>query len=452
MRTLGLLVALATLSGADAKAARVNPDCPHENHSLRSKTNDDGKGLVEFIFKSKVEFDCFVFWIDFSGKESAPDVLGAGLSYVGKTYAGHVFRVRSYHDVLLAEETVPEGGGTVDVHACGDVDKVENALYDPSREAEYFSLAHNHSNPCYGHSANWTCARVLDYNQYVARVPSEFGFIAGENTVEEVGYQLDVSYTRQIPSIPRVSADGGPGFLIMTMPDRMRTPLLEWYDTHKHLMGHHESISGYTNNDLIKMHKLNLDFYPAMRAIIAKEMQSVMQWWCKMHLRHTSTYGVRVYHRGSMLINHVDRMETHLASAVLQVSQDVDKDGGWPLEVLLPNKMVGEVYLQPGEMVLYEGAWLRHGRPMRFKGDNFANIFTHFSPINWRGPRPYPPKTDAPLPMMFHGYMPGRCSTVADMPGKRGACTVTDQMAKWDRYHDHAKGLHGFDHHHEEDL
>ena len=56
------------------------------------------------------------------------------------------------------------------------------------------------------------------------------------------------------------------------------------------------------------MHKLNLDFYPAMRAIIAKEMQSVMQWWCKMHLRHTSTYGVRVYHRGSMLINHVDRM------------------------------------------------------------------------------------------------------------------------------------------------
>ena len=43
-------------------------------------------------------------------------MLGAGLSYLGKTYAGHVFRVRSYHDVLLAEETVPPGGGTVDVH------------------------------------------------------------------------------------------------------------------------------------------------------------------------------------------------------------------------------------------------------------------------------------------------------------------------------------------------
>jgi hypothetical protein len=38
-----------------------------------------------------------------------------------------------------------------------------------------------------------------------------------------------------------------------------------------------------------------------------------------MRLRHTSTFGVRVYRRGSMLIDHVDRMDTHLASAVLQV-------------------------------------------------------------------------------------------------------------------------------------
>jgi len=53
----------------------------------------------------------------------------------------------------------------------------------------------------------------------------------------------------------------------------------------------------------------------------------------------------------------------------------VDEDGGWPLEVLLPHGRVGEVYLQAGEMVLYEGAWLRHGRPMRFKGGEFANIF-----------------------------------------------------------------------------
>ena len=42
--------------------------------------------------------------------------------------------------------------------------------------------------------------------------------------------------------------------------------------------------------------------------------------------------------------------------------------------------------MQPGELVLYEGAWLRHGRPMRFKGDSFANVFSHFAPPDWHGP------------------------------------------------------------------
>ena len=66
---------------------------------------------------------------------------------------------------------------------------------------------------------------------------------------------------------------------------------------------------------------------------------------------------------------------SHSSPPLKQVHQVVDEDGGWPLEVLLPHGRVGEVYLQAGEMVLYEGAWLRHGRPMRFKGDEFANIF-----------------------------------------------------------------------------
>ena len=76
--------------------------------------------------------------------------------------------------------------------------------------------------------------------------------------------------------------------------------------------------------------------------------------------------------------------------------QTTDPDGGWPLEVVGEDDVVREVYLQPGEMVLYEGkppqlgqqaaqllisgARLLHGRPMRFKGEHFGNIFTHFKP------------------------------------------------------------------------
>jgi hypothetical protein len=59
-------------------------------------------------------------------------------------------------------------------------------------------------------------------------------------------------------------------------------------------------------------------------------------------------------------------------------------------------------------MVLYEGARIHHGRPMRLKGQEFGkrliyvfhlcrmlkcshhgftgNIFTHFAPLDWKGP------------------------------------------------------------------
>jgi len=113
-------------------------------------------------------------------------------------------------------------------------------------------------------------------------------------------------------------------------------------------------------------------------------MQPVLEWWIRAKLKHSSTYGIRVYRQNAMMINHFDLCSTHLASAVLQVAQQTDE--GWPLEVVQENGERSEIYLQPGEMVLYEGAKLRHGRPKRFHGKEFANIFVHYSPVHWHGP------------------------------------------------------------------
>merc|ERR1711908_114051 len=144
----------------------------------------------------------------------------------------------------------------------------------------------------------------------------------------------------------------------MTMPKSLREPLLKFYEERKGDAEKRDHIpGGYTNNDIYPFYHINLDYYQDMHQHIMHEMQPVMEWWTNMTLEHTSTFGIRIYKRHSMLINHVDREDTHLASAVLQVAQTVDKKGGWPLEVYLPNGGVGEVYLQPGEMVLYEGAW-----------------------------------------------------------------------------------------------
>jgi hypothetical protein len=86
-------------------------------------------------------------------------------------------------------------------------------------------------------------------------------------------------------------------------------------------MSPHEQVpGGYMNENKIHMHRLNLDFYGEMRMAVVKEMQNIMQWWTQMKVRHTSTYGVRIYRRDAMLIDHVDRGDTHLASAVIQVT------------------------------------------------------------------------------------------------------------------------------------
>lgn len=253
------------------------------------------------------------------------------------------------------------------------------------------------------------------------------GFLANETTPDRVGATNDETYTKHIPLIPRVGAFG-PGFIKMTMPPAIRDVLLPWYNRTKTEATPHEPVGWFMNEDKVKMQRLNLDHYPDIRQLVVKEMQMVMQWWTQMRVRHTSTYGIRIYRRGSMLINHVDRGDTHLASAVMQVAQDVDENGGWPLEVLLGNRSVGEVYLQPGEIVLYEGAWLRHGRPMRFRGNEFANIFTHYAPFEWGGIGNGEIDTNKPLPHMFHGYEPGRCDTIADMAGAPSACVVTPVM------------------------
>lgn len=100
------------------------------------------------------------------------------------------------------------------------------------------------------------------------------------------------------------------------------------------------------------MSKIDLDHHPVQHRAIIKEMSQILEWWTGMKLRHTATFGARIYRGGNMLVNHVDRQaghvgvvvlqltrslqDTHLASAVLQVSQDVPGESqGWPLEVFL---------------------------------------------------------------------------------------------------------------------
>ena len=117
---------------------------------------------------------------------------------------------------------------------------------------------------------------------------------------------------------------------------------------------------------------------------------------------------------------------------MIQIDQRVDADGGWPLELLLPNRTVAEVYTQPGEIILYEGAWLRHGRPMRFKGDEFANVFSHFAPPDWHGAHRSPSESRG----MYYGVPPDRLTTLADDGYRKSTDFAPLQTAAAETSHD----------------
>lgn len=308
------------------------------------------------------------------------------------SFPGHAFHFKATDDqYLLMAYMAGKPDDVVQITDCGH-EVVEKPL-DESRWGEFEELAKDANVDCATQgpdSSKWSCVRSLSQDEINNRNAEEYGFHADDVPSDRrVGQQIDWGYgTDTIHKIMNVSSYDK-GYLKMQMTDKLKEILYPWYaERKKDSMFKHEPIAGgYTNNHKVGMSKINLDNFPEQHSGIVKEMQAVLQWWSKMKLKHTATFGARVYRRGSMLVNHVDRQDTHLASAVLQVSQDVDPNGGWPLEVVHPH-FAGrkEVYLQPGEMVLYEGARLHHGRPMRLKGDEFGNIFSHFAPSVWSSP------------------------------------------------------------------
>src|SRR5690606_9496656 len=88
----------------------------------------------------------------------------------------------------------------------------------------------------------------------------------------------------------------------------------------------------------------------------------------------SNVYGLRRYRPGNVLELHLDRVATHVVSSVLQVAQDVDEP--WPLVIERDGRR-HEVFLAPGQMLLYEGATSLHGRPTPLRGRSFVNLFVH---------------------------------------------------------------------------
>ncbi|ETO17423.1 hypothetical protein RFI_19899 [Reticulomyxa filosa] len=134
----------------------------------------------------------------------------------------------------------------------------------------------------------------------------------------------------------------------------------------------------------VKSHIISLDNQWEERDAIANDVVKpiLAEWSGGEELEFTAFYGIREYARNALLRNHVDRSETHVFSAILQISQ-TDVQSPWELEVIGFDGKRYLVELEPGEMVLYEGHTLIHGRPHPLNGTLYSNAFCHFKPKSW---------------------------------------------------------------------
>jgi hypothetical protein len=98
-------------------------------------------------------------------------------------------------------------------------------------------------------------------------------------------------------------------------------------------------------------------------------------------LEKTAIYGLRVYREGNALLRHVDRIETHIISAILHIDRDADEP--WPIVIEDRFGVEHSVDLQPGQMLFYESARQPHARPSTFKGRFYCSVFVHYKPVGW---------------------------------------------------------------------
>ena len=195
---------------------------------------------------------------------------------------------------------------------------------------------------------------------------------------------MEEHHQRQARLLPRFTKRG---WFLTRLPTHLWEGLAKVYESKRASSAHRPEM------DPSAVEFLDEATRPVMTDIErAPEEKPVREWllaalrgWSGVErLTHSKTYGVRSYRRGSKLKPHVDRLKTHVLSAIVHVSR-AGLQQEWPLEVAPHDSDSVASILMPGEAncLLYESATLPHGRLQPLVGDEYSNIFFHFAPREW---------------------------------------------------------------------
>mmetsp|Transcript_12354 Transcript_12354/g.39106 ORF Transcript_12354/g.39106 Transcript_12354/m.39106 type:complete len:443 (-) Transcript_12354:57-1385(-) len=175
------------------------------------------------------------------------------------------------------------------------------------------------------------------------------------------------------------------GYKRITIPPTMFRDIRAFHDAYAHTasMENWDCGACYVNHATSEPPRM-ITMPAAVKRYIFDTMRPIVAEWigATEPLEDVSCYGLREYRAGSMLRNHFDRTDTHAASVILAIAQDVPGDP-WPLEAVGHDGVAVNVTLKPGEGLLYESASVLHGRPTVFQGNKMTNIFLHYRPRSW---------------------------------------------------------------------
>lgn len=172
------------------------------------------------------------------------------------------------------------------------------------------------------------------------------------------------------------------GFGKRLAPRRLFSRLQEWYRQQRADGIDESTVRHLVNSRSRRRPSLLLELPKTLKDEIKEVLTPIMEDWAQVPVRPTYVYGVRVYRRSAVLKPHRDRLRTHILGIIINLDQRAAKP--WPLEIEDHYYRKHEVFLRPGEMLLYESARLLHSRTTPFQGERFANIFCHFVPKGLR--------------------------------------------------------------------
>ncbi len=175
------------------------------------------------------------------------------------------------------------------------------------------------------------------------------------------------------------------GFVKVPIPSSVYSQLLDYYNQHMDQMEQEYYPQHFTVWNLNEVDIWQVTLPADISSLIANKLKPIVQDWCRCSLVQTNGPGivtrVRKYPRGSRVRMHVDELQSgHVIGTILHITRQLDLQSDWPLVVVDFSGKRHTIYMDVGEMILFESSRVIHGRPSVLKGDFYVNTFFYYQP------------------------------------------------------------------------